>query len=187
MSGTRSGQSARPAANIGSIATQSEPDALNVRGARFIKRSIGAIREGNLIRRAKHIEQWALRILCAVALVFVGFAHQAPAAAAGAFDPAELAHYVLPDGTLPTLCVTVPDKSDTDKSGASQHDKAHSHGCEACRIGASTLLPTPTDMAGAPIGFAVSVELPIRAEAFHRQLFPPNTGPRAPPSDPIPA
>jgi len=135
-----------------------------------------------LIRRGRQIEQWALRILCAVALVFVGFAHQVPAAAAGDLGPAELAQYVLPDGTLPTLCVTVTDKSDQ-----GQHDKAHSHGCEACRISASTLLPTPTDVAGAPIPFAVTVELPIRAEAFHRQLFPPNTGPRAPPSDPIPA
>ncbi|MBB4478895.1 DUF2946 family protein [Rhizobium etli] len=140
-----------------------------------------------MIRRAKQIEQWALRILCAVALAFVGFAHQTPASAAGTFDPAELAQYVLPDGSLPTLCVTITDESGTDKSGTDKHHKAHSHDCEACRIGAATLLPAPTDVAGAPIGFAVVVELPIRAEAFHRQLFPPNTGPRAPPSDPIPA
>ncbi|MBY5586599.1 hypothetical protein HFO49_03735 [Rhizobium leguminosarum] len=135
-----------------------------------------------MIRRTRQIEQWALRILCAVALVFVGFAHQLPAAAAGEFDPAELGQFVLPDGSLPTLCVTV-----TDKSGQDQHDKAHSHGCEACRISAATLLPAPTDIAGAPIPFAVTVELPIRTEAFHRQLFPTNTGPRAPPSDLIPA
>ncbi|MBY3322955.1 hypothetical protein HFN88_04875 [Rhizobium laguerreae] len=134
-----------------------------------------------MIRRATQIEQWALRILCAAALVFVSFAHQLPAAAAGEFDPAELSQYVLPDGTLPTLCVTT-----TDKSGQSRHDKAHSHGCEACRISASILLPA-ADIAGAAIPFAAAVELPIRTEAFHRQLFPPNTGPRAPPSDPIPA
>lgn len=135
-----------------------------------------------MIRRATQIEQWALRVLCAVALVFVGFAHQVPTAAASDLGPAELVQYVLPDGTLPTLCVTITDKSDQ-----GQHDKTHSHGCEACRISASTLLPAPTDVAGAPIPFAVTVELPIRAETFHRQLFPPNTGPRAPPSDPIPA
>ncbi|MBY5836690.1 hypothetical protein J3P71_05355 [Rhizobium leguminosarum] len=135
-----------------------------------------------MIKRARQIEQWALRILCAVALVFVGFAHQLPAAAAGEFDPAELAQYALPDGSLPTLCVTT-----TDKSGQDQHDKAHSHGCEACRISVSILLPAPTDIAGAAIPFAAAVELPIRTEAFHRQLFPPNTAPRAPPSDPIPA
>jgi hypothetical protein len=155
---------------------------LNLWGTAFIKRAIGATQEGILIRRTTQIEQWALRILCAVALVFVGFAHQLPAAAAGEFDPAELGQYVLPDGTLPTLCVTT-----TDKSGQSQHDKAHSHGCEACRISTAILLPAPADIAGAAIPFAATVELPIRTEAFHRQLFPPNTGPRAPPSDPIPA
>ncbi|EJC82761.1 hypothetical protein Rleg4DRAFT_4490 [Rhizobium leguminosarum bv. trifolii WSM2297] len=133
-----------------------------------------------MIRQARQIEQWALRILCAAALVVVGLAHQAPVAAASDFGPAELAQYMLPDGTLPTLCVTVTDQSDQ-----GQHDKAHSHGCEACRIGASTLLPAPVDVAGTPIGFAVAVELPIRSEVFPRQLFPPNTGPRAPPSDPL--
>ncbi|NNU39521.1 hypothetical protein G9X64_24210 [Rhizobium sophorae] len=135
-----------------------------------------------MIRRTRQIEQWALRILCAVALVFVGFAHQLPAAAAGEFDPAELSQYVLPDGTLSTLCVTT-----ADKSGQDQHDKAHLHGCEACRISTSILPPAPVDIAGAVIPFAAAVELPIRTEAFHRQLFPPNGGPRAPPSDPIPA
>ncbi|MBY5543290.1 hypothetical protein HFO60_25295 [Rhizobium leguminosarum] len=134
-----------------------------------------------MIRRTTQIEQWALRILCAAALVFVGFAHQLPAAAAGEFDPAELSQYVLPDGSLPTLCVTT-----TDKSGQSRHDKARSHGCEACRISAAILLPA-ADIAGAAIPFAATVELPIRTEAFHRQLFPPNTGPRAPPANPIPA
>ncbi|MBB2754816.1 UNVERIFIED_ORG: hypothetical protein GGI57_005552 [Rhizobium aethiopicum] len=133
-----------------------------------------------MIKRARQIEQWALRILCAAALVFIAFAHQAPNAAAGRSGPAELAQYVLPDGTLPTLCVTVSDKSDQ-----GQHDKTHSHGCEACRIGASILLPAPADVAGAPIPFAVAVELPIRPESFPRRLFPPNSGPRAPPSDPI--
>ncbi|RFB98884.1 hypothetical protein B5K08_04390 [Rhizobium leguminosarum bv. trifolii] len=133
-----------------------------------------------MIRRARQIEQWALRILCAAALVFVAFAHQAPNAAAGESGPADLAQYVLPDGTLPTLCVTVSDTSDQ-----GQHDKTHSHGCEACRIGASILLPAPADVADAPIPFAVAAELPIRAESVPRRLFPPNSGPRAPPSDPI--
>ncbi|ANM09356.1 MULTISPECIES: DUF2946 family protein [unclassified Rhizobium] len=133
-----------------------------------------------MIRRARQIEQWALRILCAAALVFVAFAHQAPVATASESGPADLAQYVLPDGTLPSLCVTVSDTSDQ-----GQHDKTHSHGCEACRIGASILLPAPADVAGAPIPFAVAVERPIRPESFPRRLFPPNSGPRAPPSDPI--
>ncbi|TLX13375.1 hypothetical protein [Rhizobium sp. MHM7A] len=132
-----------------------------------------------MIRRVRYIEEWALRILCALTLVLVGFAHQPPAAA-GDLGPAGLAQYVLPDGTLPTLCVTVNDTSDQGRQ-----DKIHSHGCEACRISASALMPAPADAAGAPIVFAAAVELPRRAESFRRRPFPPNTRPRAPPSDPI--
>jgi hypothetical protein len=121
-----------------------------------------------------------VRILCALALVFIGFGHQVPALAADELSPAELAQYVLPDGTLPTLCVTV-----TDESGKEHGKIAHLQGCEACSLSASVLLPTPSDAVGVRMGFLARVELPPRAEAFYRQLFPPNTGPRAPPSDPI--
>ncbi|MBB3655662.1 hypothetical protein FHX15_000861 [Rhizobium sp. BK650] len=129
-------------------------------------------------RRLDMIEQWLVRILCTVALVFVGLAHQVPAAQ-NDLSPAALAQYVLPDGTLPMLCVTV-----TDDSGKEHGKIAHLNPCEACRIGAAVVLPQPADVTGARIGFAVAVVLPRRAEAFHRQLFPPNTGPRAPPATP---
>ncbi len=134
-----------------------------------------------LKRRMNQIEQWTVRTLCALALLFVGFAHQVPAVAGDDLGPAQLANYVLPDGTLPTLCVTV-----TDDSGKAHGKIAHLHGCEACRISASVVLPPP-DVAGRHVGFVMAVEMPRRSEAFHRQLFPPNTGPRAPPSNPIPA
>jgi hypothetical protein len=130
--------------------------------------------------RLDRIEQWLVRILCTIALVFVGLVHQVPAAAEDALSPAALAQYVLPDGTLPTLCVTVVDDH------GKEHGKiAHLNPCEACRIGASVVLPQPADITGARIGFTFKVELPRRVEAFHRQLFPPNTGPRAPPANPI--
>ncbi|NLS01550.1 hypothetical protein HGP17_32350 [Rhizobium sp. P38BS-XIX] len=140
-----------------------------------------AFSAGDQLQRVKNqIGQWAVRILCAIALVFVGYAHQVPALAASELSPAELAQYVLPDGTLPTLCVTVDDGS------GKEHGKiAHLNGCEACRISASVVLPTPADVVGARVGFVTTVELPLRAEVFYRQLFPPNTGPRAPPSNPI--
>ncbi|RUM22322.1 hypothetical protein EFQ99_24725 [Rhizobium vallis] len=128
--------------------------------------------------RLDMIEKWLVRIVCALALVFVGFAHQVPAIAAEPVNPAE---YVLPDGTLPTLCVTVAD----DEGKTSTDHKLHNHGCEACRISASVLLPSPADIAGITVAFSVRVELPFRVEALHRQIYPPNTGPRAPPSNPI--
>jgi len=130
--------------------------------------------------RLDRIEQWLVRILCTIALVFVGLAHQVPAVAENDLSPAALAQYVLPDGTLPTLCVTV-----TDDSGKEHGKIAHLNPCEACRISAAVVLPQPADLTGAPMGFVLAAELPRRVEAFHRELFPPNTGPRAPPANPI--
>ena len=130
---------------------------------------------------ANPVEQWAVRIMCALALLFVGFAHQFPAFAKDSLSPAALAEYVLPDGTLPTLCVTVDGTS-------KEHGKVgHLNPCEACRINASVLLPQPADATGVRIGFIVLVELSRRGELLHRQLYPPNTRPRAPPSDPVSA
>lgn len=126
------------------------------------------------------IEQWMVRIVCALALVFVGLAHQVPAVAGDALDPVALAQYVLPDGTLPSICVTI-----TDDSGKEHGKIGHLTSCEACRIGDSVVLPVPGDVVGAPVGFVVAVELLRRIEGFHRQLYPPNRGPRAPPSDPV--
>ena len=125
------------------------------------------------------IVQWLVRFTCAIALLFVGFAHQTPALADDDFHPADFAEYVLPDGTLPVFCIS--DKT----HGVHKHDKAHLPGCEACRIGTSILLPAPVDQAGEHLRFEPAAVVAIRAEAVQRQLFPPNTGPRAPPSDPF--
>ncbi len=45
----------------------------------------------------------AVRMLCALALVFVAFAHK-PITTASA-DQIDLAAYTLPDGTVPVLCL----------------------------------------------------------------------------------
>jgi hypothetical protein len=133
-------------------------------------------------RRRNTIGQWAVRILCAIAIVFLGFAHRVPEVASDDSVTQDLSQYVLPDGSLPTICVTVVDETDN-----SQHGKtAHLQSCEACRIASSVLVPERADVTGESLRFATVTTLPMRAEAFHRQLYPPNTGPRAPPSDPIP-
>lgn len=130
-------------------------------------------------RHMKIAEQWAVRILCALALLFVGFAHQVPERVSTGLDLSKFAEYILPDGTLPSLCITV-------KEGDSQkHHKSASSNCEACRISASVLLPVPADVDGSHIEFITRTERPTYSEGFYRQLYPPNTGPRAPPSDPI--
>ncbi len=136
---------------------------------------------GHMKSRLDKLMEWLLRIVCAIALVFVGFAHQAPAIAADRTDPANFVEYTLPDGTLPTLCVTVTDADGKTTTGG----KLHNHGCEACRIGASVLVPAPADVSGSAVAFLIRADAPVRVEAFRRQIYPPNTGPRAPPSNPI--
>lgn len=119
----------------------------------------------------------AVRMLCALALFAVGFAHKMPVASAAA--PLEIAAYMLPDGTLPVLCRPGSD-GDTEK-GKHHADKD----CEACRISASVHLPAPPQVIAIHLPVAVNEVLPIRAEAFYRQLFPPNAAPRAPPADTV--
>lgn len=123
--------------------------------------------------------QWMVRISCAIAFLFVGFAHQAPAFVKDSFVPAEFAEYVLPDGTLPVIC------TGGSKHAVDQHGKAHSHGCEACRIAASTLLPLPNSADVVSLRINTGVTLPMMPEARNEEPFPPNKGPRAPPQIPV--
>jgi hypothetical protein len=117
-----------------------------------------------------------VRILCAIALLCVSFAHKTPVIDTQA-APQHVTAYTLPDGTFPSLCS--PDRDD--KGQHRGHDTGN--GCEACRIASSVLLPAPADAIGAIIDVAIAQSLPIRREAFYRPLFPPNTSPRGPPAD----
>ncbi|EHS52013.1 hypothetical protein PDO_1638 [Rhizobium sp. PDO1-076] len=116
-----------------------------------------------------------MRMACIIALCAVGFAHRAPVAAASVLSAAEIAALTLPDGSLPDLCL--PGQGEDGKS------KMHtaSTDCEACRISAQILPLMPTDLVGTRLPIATHIALPLRVEAFYRQLFPPNGGPRAPP------
>jgi hypothetical protein len=112
-----------------------------------------------------------MRMLCAIALMFVGFAHQPPA-----YGAEGLAQYRLPDGTVPVLCVTYKG------ADGKQHSKTHAPGCEACRIAAAVMLPEPPTDVSEVVAF-VRPDVPVPdTPSFHRQLYPPNTGPRAPPA-----
>lgn len=121
----------------------------------------------------RRMTRWAacLRILCAVALLSVGFAHRP----ASAFEPTalELAQYVLPDGTLPDLCLggMVDGKTTHVVPGK----------CEACRIGSNLLMPEPADLAGAVFAFRHVAALPLVEEALHSRRDRPGSPPRAPP------
>lgn len=116
---------------------------------------------------------WAacLRMLCAVALLFVGFAHQ-PASASGP-NGFELTQYVLPDGTVPDLCLN--DMVD----GKTKHVMPVK--CEACRIGSALLMPAPADLDGAVLAFRWVAALPLVEEALRSRRERPGSPPRAPP------
>lgn len=130
----------------------------------------------NVRKRTFGTTQWLVRILCAVALLFVGFAHRPAVSIAAEPTPFELAQYRLPDGTLPVICVTerTPD--------GQEHSKAYMPGCEACRISAAVLLPAPPTDICEHLTFARENIFVAGEETFHRQLYPPNSGPRAPPT-----
>jgi hypothetical protein len=116
-----------------------------------------------------------VRILCALALLFVGLSHKPPALAAPTLTPAEIAAYTLPDGTLPVLCLPSED------GAGKNHSHDFGNGCEACRLASAILLPAPPAIGGLAIAREADRFVPVRYEAFYRQLFPPNASPRAPP------
>ncbi|MBD8688769.1 MULTISPECIES: hypothetical protein [unclassified Rhizobium] len=121
-------------------------------------------------------KQYTVRMICALALLFVGFAHKPPVIASIPIPQSELAQYVLPDGTFAVLCLPSED-------GKAKHDNHDAgSGCEACRLTASITLPDPADTFGQPILREIQDLVPVREEATYRQLFPPNTSPRGPPS-----
>jgi hypothetical protein len=128
------------------------------------------------VRTAKaNMAQWLMRMICAMALLFVGFAHQAPVFADGAFVPSEFAEYVLPDGTLPVICI------DGKVEGKHRHEQAHAVQCEACRISSAALLPNPVCGARERFRIEANAAWPIKVVVVHGQLFPRSRGARAPP------
>lgn len=122
---------------------------------------------------------WGVRLICALALIMVGFAHKAPILDHPVFNLAQLAAYTLPDGTVPTLCITVQDDSHTDHPDQDAHPAKE---CEACRIASATLMPTPPDTGVAIVRSFVIVDPAPHYQVTQRRLLPPNQGPRAPPS-----
>ncbi|MBX5100712.1 hypothetical protein HJB52_02300 [Rhizobium lentis] len=96
-----------------------------------------------------------LRMLCALSLLLLGFAHQAPQAAAS--EDYDAAAYMLPDGTLASLCVTVKE--------ADGKTVAFKPNCEACRLSASVILPTPDVGSWFERTFASLLNAPIETAA----------------------
>ncbi|MBB4478209.1 hypothetical protein [Rhizobium etli] len=113
-----------------------------------------------------------LRMLCALSLLLLGFAHQAPQAAAS--DGYDAADYMLPDGSFASLCVTV-----RDTGGKTVAFKPN---CEACRLSASVILPTPDAGSWLERKLASLGNAPIEIAAFAGASAVSRANSRAPPS-----
>ena len=86
--------------------------------------------------RARKIEA-ALRIVCALLMLSLGFAHKpVQAAPVAAFDEA----YRLPDGTFAEICSEHLPKT---QSQHGKHEGSAILFCEACLLASSILVPTP--------------------------------------------
>lgn len=112
-----------------------------------------------------------LRILCAVALLSVGFAHKPPV-----IPVAQVVSEVLPlpDGTLPSLCL--PGVIADDSKGTMVHGT-----CDACIIASAILVPTPVAHSGERLLPAGEIIRPDRARFDASPVLMANAAPRAPP------
>ena len=117
-----------------------------------------------------------VRMLCVLSLLLVAFAHKPllSSAEASAYAGVDVAEFVLPDGTLPSLCL------DGEQDG---HHSVASH-CEACRIVSSVDLPSPFD-GYVVIRLSAAAELSVPQDArFTRPFLRANASPRGPPRIP---
>lgn len=114
-----------------------------------------------------------VRMLCALSLLLVAFAHKplVTSAAASAYDGVNIADYVLPDGTLPDLCLS-------DEEGG--HHSGFNH-CEACRIFASADVPSPLDVFVINRRNIAAHLVTQQDDRFVRSFLRPGASPRGPP------
>lgn len=127
---------------------------------------------------ARRVTWWmtgrmAVRAICTIALMLTAFAHK-PVALAN-YDGGNLAAYVLPDGSLPILCLT-------DLDGDGRPDGVSTH-CEFCRIASSVDLPEPPTVADrGGLGGIVAAVLRPGEDYIPPSGVPPSAPPRGPPS-----
>jgi hypothetical protein len=115
-----------------------------------------------------------LRLICVFALMMVGFAHQPMTATASPSMPV----YTLPDGSVATLCLPGDDSMPKQIAGGR---------CEACCLVNAALLPSAPTMGGIAVLHSTQVNVFVREHRMVQALYPPNSGPRAPPVDPTSA
>lgn len=115
-----------------------------------------------------------LRLVCAMAMLVLGFAHHVPSLEARGISAAELAQYTLPDGTLPDFCLSIQE----DGSGTT----VKKSGCVACRIGSALVPPSREDSSGVRIAVRLAPLWPPRDFVTPDSPLAAMASPRAPPA-----
>ena len=123
-------------------------------------------------RRTKIDWRIAVRLLGALSLILVAFAHQ-PLDLRGSSLP-DASAYAFPDGSIPVICVTL---------GGEKGDAHVTHGmpCGACLVAGSVLVPAPAEISGPTFELAYSTTDAPPAPLIARAAFSPAAPPQAPP------
>ncbi len=117
-----------------------------------------------------------VRVLSALALMFLSFAHQP--AFARQLAPEMAANYLLPDGTIADICFG--------SDGVDDHNSPHEGLvplCDYCRLAASIALPTPPSDGYLIIRVAAFAESKADFPAVfveHPRTLPPSRAPPLP-------
>ena len=113
-------------------------------------------------------------MLCALSLLLVAFAHTPLSVdqTGSGYANAELSTFVLPDGTLPALCLNGDDEG---------HHVVANH-CEACRIVSAVDLPSPAE-GYVLTRWLVAAEMAVPGDiVLVHQAIKPGASPRGPPA-----
>lgn len=119
------------------------------------------------------IGSFVTRLLCVFAVLSFGFSSNA-SAGAREISPQELAAYMLPDGSVPVLCVTVPDGS-----GSGKLVRLHA---DTLAVQQPAALPAPQPGTGLLVRPSFAGWVLPATPPLHHHLYPPGSGPRAPPA-----
>ncbi|MDF1608536.1 hypothetical protein PZ897_10145 [Hoeflea sp. YIM 152468] len=118
-----------------------------------------------------------VRLVCALSLLFVAFAHIPLSANASAvalqfaYADVDISDFILPDGTLADLCLR----------GEGSGEQALGSDCDACRIVSAFDLPV---LLGGYLANRISAQVllaPGQSELAPRQVLRPGASPRGPP------
>ena len=123
-------------------------------------------------RRAKIDWRMGVRLLGALSLILVAFAHQ-PLDLRGYSLP-DASAYAFPDGSIPVICVTLSD----DRGGS---HVTHAMPCDACLVAGSILVPAPAEIPGPTLALAYSTAAAPTVPLIARAAFSPSAPPHAPP------